>query len=155
MKVRQELIDMLNRQLAEELSSMDLYLLQGRILGDWGYSKLQERLVHESGDERHHADLLIQRILYLGGTPDMSQRLKLETGASPKEMLENDLRYELDVARALNRGMKLCVDEGDNGSRALLEHLLKDTEDDHILWLEKQLRLINALGVENYLSEQL
>lgn len=148
-------IDQLNRILAGELSSMDLYLLQGRMCGDWGYSKLQERLVHESSDEREHADLLIQRILFLGGEPDMTTRVKLAPGAEPKQMLENDLKYEIDVAKSLNEAMAVCLNEGDNASRELLERLLKDTEFDHIFWLEAQVKLINALGTELYLAEQM
>ena len=155
MQGSQAVVEKLNALLAGELSAMDLYLLQGRMLGDWGYSKLQERLVHESADERQHADLLIQRILFLNGKPDMAARVAVPVGDDPKQMLQNDLQYELEVAKALNEAMAVCVAEGDNASRELLERLLKDTELDHILWLEKQLRLIESIGVELYLSEQI
>lgn|SRR5690606_21501561 len=155
MQGSQAVIAQLNALLAGELSAMDLYLLQGRMLGDWGYSKLQERLVHESSDEREHADHLIQRILFLDGKPDVTARVPVQVGDSPKQMLENDLKYELEVAKALNAAMAVCVAEGDNASRELLERLLKDTEQDHILWLQTQLRLMNELGVELYLSEQI
>lgn len=150
-----KVISMLNALLAGELSSMDLYLLQGRMLENWGYKKLQERLIHESNDERGHSDALIARILFLDGKPDITARLPLIAGSSPKEMFENDLQYERDVARALNAGIALCDAEGDGGTRALLEKLLVDTESDHIFWLESQLRLMDALGVERYLAEQL
>lgn len=150
-----KIISMLNALLAGELSSMDLYLLQGRMLENWGYKKLQDRLVHESNDEREHADALIQRILFLEGQPDLATRHSLSAGSSPKEMLENDVKYEHDVARALNEGIALCDAENDGGTRALLEKLLVDTESDHIFWLESQLRLMNALGTERYLAEQL
>ena len=155
MKGKPTVIAMLNERLAGELGSTDLYLLQGRMLQDWGYNKLHERLVHESSDERNHADLLIQRILFLDGVPDMSTRVKVVVGSNPQEMLENDLQYELDVARGLNEGIALCDKEGDNGTRALLTELLKETENDHIFWLESQLKLIGVLGLDKYLAQQL
>lgn len=155
MKGNSAVVDMLNVRLAAELSSMDLYLLQGRMLQDWGYNKLAERLVHESGDERQHADLLIQRILFLGGTPDVFKRLPLQVGGSPKEMLVNDLEYELEIATALNQGIELCDQSRDNGTRQVLVELLKETEDDHIFWLESQLHLIDSLGLQVYLAQQL
>jgi bacterioferritin len=155
MKGKPNVVAKLNELLAGELSSMDTYLLQGRTLGDWGYKKLSERLVHESEDERKHADALIQRILFLDGDPNVMGRIPMVAGKTPKEMLENDLRYELDVAKALNEAMRLCVNEGDNASRALLEGLLTETESDHIFWLEQQLGLIAAVGLEQYLAEQL
>lgn len=155
MKGNPSVIAMLNTRLAAELSSMDLYLLQGRMLHDWGYNKLSERLVHESGDERQHADLLIQRILFLEGVPDMSKRLTLTIGANPEEMFKGDLQYEYDVANGLNEGIALCEQALDSGTRKVLQQLLSDTEDDHILWLETQLRLIASLGLKGYLAEQL
>lgn len=155
MKGKPVIISMLNARLAAELSAMDLYLLQGRMLENWGYRKLQERFVHESEDERGHADRLLQRILFLDGEPDMTSRLNLRPGKNPKEVLENALAYELEVAEALNAGIKLAENEGDNGTRHLLEALLKDTEEDHIFWLEAQLRLIATLGQDKYLAQQL
>ncbi len=155
MQGKKEIIEALNELLAGELSAMDLYLLQGRMCRDWGYSKLEERLVHESADERGHADALIERILFLEGEPDLASRLKLSVGKNPQEMLENDLAYELDVASNLNRCIQLCVREGDGGSRALLERLLQDTEDDHIFWLESQLSVIEEIGKPRYLAEQM
>lgn len=155
MKGSAAVLTKLNELLAGELSAMDTYLLQGRMLGEWGYQKLSERLVHESEDERKHADVLIQRILFLEGEPNITARTRTSPGKTPKEMFENDLSYELDVARALNEAMKVCTNEGDNGSRALLERLLSDTEQDHIFWLEQQLGLIERLGLEQYLAEQM
>jgi bacterioferritin len=155
MKGNPSVIAMLNTRLAAELSSMDLYLLQGRMLHDWGYGKLSERLVHESGDERQHADLLIQRILFLEGVPDMTKRLNLTVGTNPEEMFKGDLQYEYEVANGLNEGIALCEQARDSGTRKVLQQLLSDTEDDHILWLETQLRLIASLGLQAYLAEQL
>jgi len=155
MKGNPTIIAMLNTRLAAELSSMDLYLLQGRMLHDWGYTKLAERLVHESGDEREHADLLIQRILFLEGVPDLGNRLNLAVGTNPEEMFKGDLQYEYEVANGLNEGIALCEQLQDSGTRKVLQQLLSDTEDDHILWLETQLRLISSLGSKGYLAQQL
>jgi bacterioferritin len=155
MKSKPVILSMLNTRLSAELSAMDLYLLQGRMLENWGFRKLQERFVHESSDERGHADRLIQRILFLDGEPDLAPRLKLSTGKNVKEMLDNALEYELEVATALNAGIALSEKEGDNGTRHLLEQLLKDTEEDHIFWLESQLKLIASLGLDKYLAQQL
>lgn len=155
MKISDKVVNKLNALLAGELSAMDIYLLQGRMLGDWGYSKLEERLVHESSDERGHADLIIQRILLLEGEPNMLARTAAAVGKTPQEMLEFDLTYELDVANALNEGIALCVAEKDNGTRELLEQLLVETESDHIFWLESQLKLIKAVGIQRYLTEQM
>lgn len=155
MKGNASVIQMLNTRLAAELSAMDLYLLQGRMLQDWGYRKLSERLVHESGDEREHADLLIQRILFLGGVPNVTKRIEMGVGGNPQEMLAHDLDYELEVADGLNQGIELCDQSLDNGTRQLLVQLLRDTEDDHIFWLRSQLHLIETLGQANYLSQQL
>lgn len=150
-----EVIDRLNRLLTDELSAIDQYLVQSRMLEDWGYRKLFERIAHETEDERGHATRLVQRILFLGGSPDVASRAALRIGTSPKEILENDLALELEVARNLNDAIALCREKGDNGTRDLLEELLRDTEDDHVLWFETQLRLIDAVGLETYLAEML
>ena len=149
------IIQTLNSLLAEELTSMDLYLLQGRMFEDWGYHKLKERIVHESADEREHADSIIQRILFLGGEPDVMARVSLAVGTSPQTILENDLKYELAISNKLNEAIALCAAEGDNTTRALLERLLVDTESDHIFWLQSQLTLIEQVGLQQYLAEQM
>ena len=151
----QEIIAALNDLLAQELSAIDQYLVQAHMLDDWGYGKLHERIAHEAEDERGHVALLIKRVLFLGGVPDVASRVALRIGKDPKEILESDLELEIKVASALNTAMALCRNKGDNGTRAMLEVLLKDTENDHILWFETQLRLIEALGQEAYLAEQL
>lgn len=148
-------VSALNELLAGELSSADLYVLQGRMFDDWGFHALRDRLLHEAEDERGHADKLIARILFLGGEPDVLKRLSLPIGKTPQEILENDLKYELDVAKSLNAAMALCVTNGDNASRELLAGLLVDTEQDHINWLEAQVHLIGQLGSQRYLAQQI
>ncbi len=155
MKGDPAILDDLNRLLTGELTAMDVYFVQSRMLHRWGYSKLHERLDHEMDDEKGHADDLIQRILYLGGTPDMASRLPFVVGADVQEMLERDLELELDVARHLNEVIARCVAAGDNGTRVILDKLLVDTEEDHIRWLEAQLQEIGDVGLANYLAEMI
>ena len=155
MKGDPQIIDRLNAILTKELTATDQYFVQSKMLEDWGFTRLQERIGHEAEDERGHADRLAKRILFLEGQPDVASREELRIGKNPKEMLENDLAYELEVSQALNDAIALCRDKGDNGSRDLLEDLLRDTQDDHIFWLEQQLTLIEQVGLETYLAEQL
>ncbi len=153
MQGSQRVIDTLNALLAVELTAIDQYFVQSRMLENWGYMKLYERIGHESEDERGHADRIVKRILFLDGRPDVAARAPLTIGTTPKEILENDLAIEIEVAKNLNEAIALCREEGDNGTREMLEELLTDTESDHILWFETQLRLIESVGLENYLSE--
>lgn len=155
MKGDPEIIDCLKKLLTGELTAMDVYFVQSRMLDDWGYGKLRDRLAHEFDDEKAHADALIQRILFLGGVPDMAARLPFKVGDTPREMFEVDVALEYDVAKHLNDAIKLARDKKDNTTRELLEPLLKDTEEDHIWWLETQLRLMKELGEDNYLAQQL
>ncbi len=153
MKGSEAVIRSLNDLLTNELTAIDQYLVQSRMLENWGYRKLHERISHESDDERGHAEKLVHRILFLEGQPHVGARAKLSIGANPKEILENDLALEIEVARRLNDAIALCRDEGDNGTRELLEELLNDTERDHIFWFESQLKLIDQVGLEKYLAE--
>lgn len=155
MKGSSEIIDCLNGLLTKELTAIDQYFVQARMLEDWGFTKLHERIGHEADDERGHADRIVKRILFLEGQPDVASRAALAIGSTPREMLANDLDYELEVARTLNEAIALCRKHGDNGTREMLEELLRDTEEDHIFWLEQQLSLIEKIGLEQYLSEQL
>ncbi len=155
MKGSKEVIRNLNALLTNELTAIDQYLVQSRMLENWGYQKLYERISHESDDERGHSAKLVQRILFLEGQPEVAARARLRIGANPKEILENDLALELEVAQALNDAIAVCRDEGDNGTRELLEELLNDTERDHIFWFESQLKLIDEVGLKNYLAERI
>ena len=155
MKGNSEVIARLNALLANELTAIDQYFVQARMLERWGYTRLHERIAHEADDERGHADKLVARILFLDGQPDVAARAPLDIGANPKEILENDLALEVAVARSLNDAIALCREKADNGTRELLEELLNDTERDHILWFETQLRLIEELGLKKYLAEMI
>lgn len=122
---------------------------------DWGLNKLFERISHEQEEELQHADVLIQRILFLQGSPNVAARDPLRVGTDVKSMLENDLKLELEVVAALKSAIKIMEQEQDYQTREILLVLLKDTEEDHTYWLEQQLGLIAKIGLENYLQSQI
>lgn len=145
----------LNKLLAGELTAIDQYFIHSRMYEDWGYGKLHERISHESDEEKEHASWIIERILFLEGIPEMTIREPLRIGKSVPEMLQNDLELEYSVVKNLKTAIKLCEDEQDFQTREMLEKQLSDTEIDHAYWLEKQLRLIDQIGLQNYLQSQM
>lgn len=149
------IIDALNKLLANELAAMDQYFIHSEMYADWGLNKLYERISHEFDDEKAHAKALIERILFLEGTPDMATRDGIVVGTDVPSMLESDLRVEYSVARLLKETISLCEKEQDYVTRDMLVTLLDDTEVDHAYWLEQQLRLIKMLGLPNYLQSQM
>ena len=155
MKGNKKVVDTLNTLLAGELAAMDQYFIHSRMYQDWGLDKLYERIDHEFDDEKGHAAALIERILFLEGTPDMTQRSGLKIGKDVPQMLKNDLQLEYDVDKALKDAIKLCEAQQDYQSREILEQMLADTEEDHAYWLEKQLGLIDKVGLQNYLQSQM
>jgi len=122
---------------------------------DWGLNKLFERLKHETEEELEHAAALIQRILFLEGTPDVASRDALSIGKAVPEMMQNDLQSEYAVGAMLKKGIALCETEKDYESREILEQLLEATEVDHTWWLEKQLGLIDKVGLQNYIQSHM
>ncbi len=155
MKGNKEVIDTLNKLLTGELSAMDQYFVHGLMYEDWGLNELHERISHESDDEREHAKKLVQRILFLEGTPDVASRESLNIGKDTEQMLKNDLAYEYQVADNLRSAIGLCEEKRDYESREILEVLLEETESDHMYWLEKQLGLIDKVGLQNYLQSKM
>ncbi len=155
MKGQPDVIAALNRLLASELSAMDQYFTHSEMYRNWGLEKLYERIHHEFDDEKGHATALIERILFLEGTPDLVTRDPIHIGADVPAMLQSDLQLEYDVATALRKVIALCEQHQDYQTREILEKLLDDTEDDHAYWLEKQLRLIDLIGLPNYLQSQM
>ncbi|ACJ27972.1 Bacterioferritin [Shewanella piezotolerans WP3] len=155
MKGNKEVIDTLNKLLTGELSAMDQYFVHGLMYEDWGLNELHERISHESDDEREHAKKLVQRILFLEGTPDVASREPLNIGKDTEQMLRNDLAYEYQVADNLRSAIALCEEKSDYESREILEVLLEETESDHMYWLEKQLGLIDKVGLQNYLQSKM
>lgn len=155
MKGNEQVIEKLNLLLKGELTAMDQYFIHSRMYEDWGLTKLYERINHEMQDETGHADLLIKRILFLEGIPDLSQRDGLNIGSNVPEMLQSDLELELSVVATLKEVIAYCESVQDYVTREMLETMLQDTEDDHTYWLEKQLGLIQRVGLENYLQSQI
>jgi bacterioferritin len=155
MQGKQNIIDALNRLLKNELTAMDQYFIHSRMYQDWGLNKLFERIDHEFDDEKQHASLLIERILFLEGTPDVSQRDPLMIGTDVTSMLENDLKVEYLVDTLLKDTIALCEQEQDYVTRNMLKTLIDETEMDHAYWLERQLGLIKKIGLANYMQSQM
>ncbi|CUS48439.1 MAG: ferritin FtnA [Idiomarinaceae bacterium HL-53] len=149
-----KVIDALNKLLRWELTSIDQYTRNAALYEDWGLTKLHARIAHEADDERGHAKMLIDRILLLGGNPDLESRHSLPPCPDVPTMLKGDLELELQNATDLKASIQLCEAEQDFVSRAMLVSILKDTEEDHAYWLRQQLGLIERLGLENYLQAQ-
>ncbi|MBL8432204.1 MAG: bacterioferritin [Dechloromonas sp.] len=155
MKGDQKIIDILNDLLTGELTAVDQYLIHGEMYADMGLDQLAGKSIHESDHERQHARALIQRILFLEGTPDLAKREPLNVGGNVPEMLQADLAVEYKVDGELKKAMAACENARDYVSRDMLAVQLKDTEMDHAYFLEKQLRLIELVGLPNYLQSQM
>jgi bacterioferritin len=153
MKGNPKVIAELNKALREELTAINQYFLHAEMCENWGYNKLSQFIKKQSIGEMKHAEVLIERILFLDGSPSM-QPLELTVGASVKAMLESDLKLEVGAVKQYNASIAIATEEGDNGSRDLLVVLLKD-EEDHVDFLEAQMHLIKELGYERYLTMQM
>jgi bacterioferritin len=154
MKGDTKVIAVLNQVLKAELTAINQYFLHSEMCENWGYYRLAGLSKKESIEEMQHAEILMERILYLDGTPNMSDYFKINIGQSVKEQFTNDLNLEYDAVKRLNAGIETCIKAGDNGSRDLLAKILSD-EEHHIDWLEAQLTNIKEIGIENYLAQQL
>jgi bacterioferritin len=142
-----------NEVLANELTAINQYFLHARLCENWGYERLWKKVRAESIDEMQHADKVIQRILYLDGMPNLQKLGKLEIGETVLEQLQSDLALEKRAIPVLNAGVELCRGKGDNGTAELLEEILVD-EEEHADWLEAQLTLVEQVGLQNYLAQQ-
>jgi bacterioferritin len=149
-----QVIKSLNEVLTGELTAINQYFIHAKMCKDWGYLKLHTYVRHESIDEMKHAEAIIDRILYLGGVPNVQRLYKVNVGETVQEQFELDLALEYEALPRLQNGIDLCRDNRDEGSRALLEAILV-SEEEHIDWLESQLELIKQVGLENYLSQQI
>jgi len=154
MKGNPKVIAQLNEALKEELTAINQYFLHAEMCENWHYDKLAQHVRKESIDEMKHAEALIERILFLDGTPNMTELMKLSVGSTVKEQLEGDLALELTGVAMYNKAIRIARDEGDNASRELFERILKE-EEQHVDWLEAQLHQIKELGYERYLSQQI
>ncbi|HEX3698816.1 MAG TPA: bacterioferritin [Polyangia bacterium] len=154
MKGKPEVIDALNEILTGELTAINQYFIHARMCGNWGYQRLCEKIKAESIDEMKHADRLIQRVLFLDGVPNVQRLGKINIGQTVPEQLKLDLEVERVAVPKLNQFIELCRSIGDNGSRDLLEDILK-AEEDHVDWLEAQLTLLSQVGEAQYLAQQI
>lgn len=137
-----------------ELAARDQYFLHSRQYEDLGLTKLYERINHEMEEETQHADAILKRILFLQGTPDMTPE-PVNPGTDVPSMLRNDLAVEYLVQKNLADAIALCEEHQDYVTRDMLLEQQRDTEEDHMYWLEKQLRLIELIGLPNYLQAQM
>jgi bacterioferritin len=149
-----QVIDALNRALTIELTAINQYFIQAKMCMNWGFNLLGQKHYHESMGEMRHAEKLIERILFLDGVPEIARYDVIRVGADVKEQFENDLKLETGGVKAYNELIDLCIKVKDNGSRELVEPILTESEE-HVDWLETQLGLIAAVGLQNYLTEQI
>jgi len=153
MKGNPKVIAQLNKALQEELTAVNQYFLHAEMCDNWGYHKLSELIKKQSIGEMKHAEVLIERILFLDGSPSMTP-LELKVGGTVKGMIQSDLALEVSAVKQYNDAVAIATKEGDNGSRDMLVGLLKD-EEDHVDFLEAQMHLIEELGYERYLTMQM
>jgi len=154
MRGNSEVIELLNEVLTAELTAINQYFVDARMLDNWGYKRLGHHFYEESIDEMKDADKLIQRILYLDGTPNLQRLGPVRVGETPVEKMELGLEGEVEAIARLNRGIALCMQHGDHGSREVLDDILRG-EEESADWLETQLALVSQLGTELYLAEQM
>lgn len=154
MKGHPKVIEQLNLALKEELQAINQYFLHAEMCENWGYERLAESIKKHSIGEMKHAEELIERILFLDGTPNMTEPMKLTIGRNVREQLQSDLDLETGAVRMYNQAVHIAREEADNTSRELFEKLLKD-EEEHVDWLEAQMHMIAEIGYERYLSQQI
>jgi bacterioferritin len=154
MKGKPEVVAELSEMLKEELAAINQYILHAEMCENWGYKRLAKATKMESIGEMKHAEKIIERILFLEGMPKMDSMGKIRIGKDVKQQLENDLALERSAVVSYNRAIETCRKAGDNATADFLKNILND-EEGHVDELEKQLGLIQQLGYENYLAQQL
>ena len=154
MRGNEEVLKLLNEVLKAELTAINQYFLHAKMCENWGYQRLAALARKESIEEMNHADILMQRILFLEGVPNMTELFPIKVGPDVKTQLENDLALEMDAVPRLNEAIKTATQVGDNASRELFEKILLD-EEHHIDYLEGQLHIVEEVGIESYLAQQI
>jgi bacterioferritin len=154
MKGTKDVVDLLNEVLAGELVAINQYFLHAKMCKNWGYLRIADRVRHESIDEMKHADLLVDRLLFLEGLPNLQRLDKLNIGQTVAEQMKCDVALEYRAVKLLNDGIALSRRLADNATEDLLTRILV-SEEEHVDWLETQLRLIDELGEKSYLAEQI
>ena len=148
------IIELLNDVLTAELTAVNQYWVHARMCENWGYQRLWKKIRDESLEEMKHADKLVERILFLEGIPNLQRLGKINVGETVPEQFKLDLAVEHEAVKRINDGIELCRTKGDSGSRELLEHMLVD-EEEHVNWLEVQQELLEQVGQQGYLAEQI
>ena len=154
MKGDPKVIEILNEVLTAELTAINQYFVHAEMCENWGYERLLHTIRKESIEEMKHAEALIERVLFLEGIPNVQRLGNIRIGENVHEVFKADLALELEALPRLNEGIETCRELGDNNSRHLLEEILED-EEEHVDWLEAQLSLIEQVGLQNYLAEQI
>jgi len=154
MKGDAKVIEALNRALTTELTAINQYFVQSKMLKNWGYLTLAKKMYEESIGEMKHADHIIERILFLEGIPNIARYDVIRVGKDVREQLQNDLKLETSGVKNYNEAIELCIKLKDSGKRELLEEILVSSEE-HVDWLETQINLIESIGLQNYLTEKL
>ena len=154
MKGNEQVIEHLNARLSEELTAINQYMVHSEMCDNWGYERLHKAIEKRAIDEMKHAEKLIARILFLEGRPVVSELNKISIGAEVEKQHKNDWAAEEDAIKNYNTSIRLAMELGDNGTKELLEDILRE-EEDHIDWIEAQLDQIKQMGIQNYLVEQL
>ena len=154
MRGNDKVIQQLGEALKGELTAINQYFLHSKMCSNWGYRRLSAYYRKESIEEMVHAEKLMDRILFLEGTPNMSDIGPIKVGANVKAQFESDLALEMRASKQLNEAVEIAVAAGDNASRALFEEILKD-EEHHVDYLEGQLHAIGEMGLDNFLAQQL
>ena len=153
MKGNKELLTVMNSLLADELTAINQYMVHSEMCENWGYGKLHMAIRKQAMDEMHHAEWLIERIIFFDGAPTVSELNAMKIGKTISEMISNDNGDELNAVRSYNDAIKLAREVGDQGSAELLTRILK-MEEGHVDWSEKQRMQIEQMGLENYLVTQ-
>lgn len=154
MKGHKQVIDALNDVLTGELTAINQYFLHARMVKNWGYSKLADKIWHESIDEMKHAQSITDRILFLEGLPNLQKLGKLKIGEKTEEIFVADLALEYENIPKVREAIQKCIDTSDHVTRELLEHILED-EEEHVDWIEAQQQIIKDIGIANYLAQQI
>ncbi len=152
MKGNPDVIKALQQVLESEMTAINQYFLHAEMCEDWGLAALSQHIKQDSIDEMKHAEIAIERMLYLEGLPNMSPRLELNIGGTVEEMFKYDLALEYKAVENLNKHITRAAEVGDNGTRDIFLGILKD-EERHVEWLETQLALIEQIGIQNYLAK--
>jgi bacterioferritin len=154
MQGKQNIIDAMNAGLTIELTAINQYFIHAKMCRNWGFHKLADHFYHESIEEMKHAEWLIDRILFLDGTPEIARYDVIRVGQDVRQQLENSLALELNAVKTYNQGIRLANDENDAGSRETMDKILVQSEES-VDWAEAQLHRIEKVGIENYLAQQM